>query len=234
MSIIYLIKQLCVGQFVLRGGGGGGGYDPTNDNKIAEQNRIQAAVNRMNNLFGDEGSKEFADRSKIYDKVRADSQLKAMTDLNKDRDITERDNRFDLASSGLSGGSRDVDTNKDILDLYQQGVLKASNIGADAATSARAADEATRVKLVDSIRSGLDEGSAVGQAYQQMSNNAQRATVDANNQSLSGFFDRLNNANQQRKNNAGMSAGMVPAQPATGAPGTSKPVASSGTVRASQ
>lgn len=140
-----------------------------------------------------------ASREGLYSKIGEDTTNNALVDLNKDRSITERDLGFMLARQGLSGGSRDVDVNRDILDTYQQGVLKASNMGTQASNDARSADDQTRVKLIQSIQAGLDEGSAMQQAYEGMRNNARASQDQANMATLSGFFDTLIN---QQKNAA--------------------------------
>jgi hypothetical protein len=95
------------------------------------------------------------------------------------------------------------------LDTYQQGVLKAGTMADQVKNSMRSADDKTRVGLIDSIRTGLDQGSAVNQAYDSMRNNANQATADANNVSLAGFFDRLSSVEQQRRYNNGVTAGQV-------------------------
>lgn len=132
-------------------------------------------------------------REGLYTKIGDDTKNTALIDLNKDRDVTQRDLGFMLARAGLSGGSRDVDVNRDILDTYNQGVLKAANMGTEAANNARSADDQTRVKLIQNIQAGLDEGQAAQQAYEGMANNARSAQDDANSATLKGFFDILNN-----------------------------------------
>lgn len=148
----------------------------------------------------------FAERLKLYDKAGTDAKTKAMIDLDKEHGVVERGTNFDIARSGLTGGSRDIDANREVLDTYQQGVLKAGTMADQVKNSMRSADDKTRVGLIDSIRTGLDQGSAVNQAYDSMRNNANQATYEANNVSLAGFFDRLNNINQQRKYNSGVTS----------------------------
>lgn len=168
----------------------------------------------------------YRERAKLYDTIKTDANQRALIDLNKERDITQRNLGFDIARQGLSGGSQDIDTSRQITDTYQQGVLKAAELAAATANNARAADDKTRTNLISSIRAGLDEGSAQTQAYTDMRNNADRATADANALTLSGFFDRLNNLNQQRKYNNGVAAGTV--IPGTTTLGTTQPKSSNG------
>lgn len=145
-------------------------------------------------------------REALYSKIGTDSNNMALVDLNKERGITERDLKFSLARNGLSGGSRDIDANKDVLDTYQQGVLKASNIGLQTANNARSNDEKTRVNLINSIHAGLTDSDAMTQAYTSMANNAKQAQDEANSTSLAGFFDVLKNQQANAQYNAGVSS----------------------------
>jgi hypothetical protein len=136
-------------------------------------------------------------RESLYSKIGDDAKATALLDLNKDREDTERELGFMLARQGLSGGSRDIDVNREILDTNQQGILKATNLGLQIANDARSNDDKTRVNLINSIRAGLDQGSAQQQAYEGMRNNAASAADAAKATSLAGFFDTLRNRQQQ-------------------------------------
>lgn len=277
MSVISLVKQIVIGQFMLYGGGGGGGGDGgAAERKAAEEARVAAAVKKINNVMGyanatpeavdrdafnirngifsgaafdaveqaaydaavakaqqdaaasKSAKSAYSERAKLYDTIKTDANKRALIDLNKERDITQRNMGFDVARQGLSGGSHDVDTSRNITDTYQQGVMKAAEMAAATSNNARAADDKTRIGLINSIRAGLDEGNAQTQAYAEMRNNADRATENANALTLTGFFDRLNNLSQQRKYNNGLAAGQV--IPGTTAPGTTQQKSHNGTV----
>lgn len=143
-------------------------------------------------------------REQLYSKIGSDATNVAKTDIDKERMLTERELKFQLARNGLSGGSRDIDANRDVLDTYQQGILKASNIGTQTANEARSSDEKTRVNLINSIQAGLTSGDAVQQAYAGMANNATAAQDAANNASLAGFFDVLRNQQDRNQYRAGV------------------------------
>lgn len=169
-------------------------------------------------------------RENLYSKIGQDATNVAMTDLNKERGITERELKFQLARNGLSGGSRDIDANRDVLDNYQQGVLKASNIGTQTANEARSSDEKTRVNLINSIQAGLTAGDAVQQAYAGMSNNAAAAQDAANAASLTGFFDVLRQQQEKNQYQAGVNS-TVPQNTVTSPYMKSSKSSYSGTVR---
>lgn len=149
-------------------------------------------------------------RENLYSKIGDDTKNNAMIDLNKERGLTERDLNFTLARNGLSGGSRDVDANKDVLDTFNQGVLKATNMGLQTSNDARSSDEKTRVNLINSIHAGLTDGDAQQQAYQGMANNAKLAQDNANSASLVGFFDALNNQIQRSQYQNSVNSAITP------------------------
>lgn len=149
---------------------------------------------------------KFAERNLSYNTVKQDAINNAMIDLNKERGLVERDAGFTMARQGLSGGSQDVDTSKDILDTFQQGVLKAGSMGSAVATNNRSADETTRMRLIAGVRSGLDAGVATENAFSEMKNNSAKARDDAATQSLKGFFDTLANRYKMSAQDSGFLA----------------------------
>lgn len=138
-------------------------------------------------------------REKLYSTIGEDAKATAMNDLDRERTIAGRDLSFMLARQGLSGGSRDIDANKDISDTYGKGVLRASTIGSQVANNARSADEKTRQSLISSIHAGLSQADAIKNATESMKNNAALAQDDANTSSLMGFFDALRQQQQQQQ-----------------------------------
>lgn len=178
--------------------GSGGGDGGAAARESAEKSRVAAAIAELDNIFyGGAKNPQASSRETTYNKIGTDAVNKANVDLNKDKEFVTRDLGFMLARQGLSGGSRDVDVKKDILDKYQQGLLRASEIGTQTANSARSADEKTRVNLISSIQAGLDSGTAAQQAYEGMRTNALKSQDEANAVNLSGFFDSLRQLQQQ-------------------------------------
>lgn len=195
---------------------GGGGDGGAAERKRQEDYRVNAAIERLNAIFGVNpendpvqfssnsllgGQRSNGYRNKMHDAYKKRQELysdigdnavnKASFDLNKDRETTERNNKFTLARQGVAGGSRDIDTEKEILDKYQQGLLEAANLGERTENNARIADEKTKTNLIGSIRSGLDEGSAQQLAFEGQRSNIKSAQDEANAASLAGFFTSL-------------------------------------------
>lgn len=169
----------------------------TSVKRLFNRSAYNAAVAKAQAEADRKNGTAMSSRTNLYAKIGEDTKNNAMVDLDKDRSITERDLGFMLARAGLSGGSRDVDVNRDILDTYNQGVLKAASMGTETANNARSADDQTRVKLIQNIQAGLDEGQAAQQAYEGMANNARSAQDDASSATLKGFFDILNNQQKE-------------------------------------
>lgn len=163
------------------------------DKAVAEE---QARVDALKNAA--------QEREQLYTKIGQDTTNNLLTDLTRERDITQRELNFDLARKGLTGGSRDIDASKDVLDTFLQGKLKATNLGLQQANSARVADDNTRTDLITKIRAGLDEGNAIQQSYEGMRNNARQAQDAANQQTLQGFFTTIRNELDRAQYQQGM------------------------------
>lgn len=176
--------------------GDGGGDGGAAERKAAEEARQAAAIARLNQTFGS------GDRESLYGKFAEDSKALQLDDLTKDRGLAERDVGFDLARRGLMGGSREIDTGREIEDQFNRGVLTADNNAQGVANTARINDEGTRVSLMNSIRSGMGEADAASAAFTAMQNNARDAQTQARNQNVGGFFDAIRGAaasGQQRQ-----------------------------------
>lgn len=180
------------------------GYDAA----VAEE---QARIDKLKNAA--------QGRETLYSKIGTDTTNNILTDLNKERDITQRELNFDLARKGLAGGSRDVDASKDVLDTFLEGKLKATNLGLQAGNNARVSDDNTRTDLITKIRAGLDEGNAIQQSYEGMRNNAAQAADSSNQQTLQGFFSTIRNELDKAQYQQGMTQAQSQygtARPSTG------------------
>lgn len=142
-------------------------------------------------------------REGLYSKIAADSKALQLDDLGRDRGLAERDVGFDLARRGLSGGSREIDTSREIGDQFNRGVLTADNNSQGVANDARMSDEKTRINLINSIRSGMSDSDATSAAFNSMQNNANQAANNAKTQNIGGFFDAIRgSANQYQQADA--------------------------------
>lgn len=144
-----------------------------------------------------------AERKALYGRIASDSRQLQLDDLTKQKDVASRETEFDLARRGLTGGSRQIDATRDIGDQFNKGVLQAETQAQGVANTAEAADEKTRISLINGIRGGMDQADAVSGALNAMSNSAAAAQNDAKKQNVSGFFDEIR-AQAQRQQDANM------------------------------
>lgn len=127
-------------------------------------------------------------RNKLYQGVRDDAFNAGKIGLDTTRDTAARNNSFALFGQGLNGGSEDIDENALLNRTYNQGVL---NLGAkaDAAESTlKSNDEQTRLGLLQSIDSGLDQGSALSSSINQLAANSDTAAANAQGTDLGDLF----------------------------------------------
>ena len=101
-----------------------------------------------------------------------------MNDLNQTAGREGRNLKFQLATQGLSGGSEDINQNSRFQQLFDAGKLQARNKGDSAASQLAAADEQTRLGLINSINAGTDATSAIAGANAALTNNINTARSD--------------------------------------------------------
>ena len=187
-----------------KGGGGGGGDGGAAKMEEERQARQRAALAAINNIFNS------ANRDQLYQE-----QQQAVTQLNRDEVLrqereAERQNRFGLARAGLSGGSVDVDSNAEIGRITNEGIMKATGIGQNAAADLRMQDERTRQSLIGMAQSGIDAGAASQSALQGLSANAANATSAASGATVGRLFGYLANAYMYNQQMKAFQQGMAP------------------------
>ena len=111
-----------------------------------------------------------------------------LKDLNQTASREGRNLKFQLATQGLSGGSEDINQNSRFQQLFDNGKLQARNKGDSAASQLAAADEQTRLGLINSINAGTDATSAISGANAALTNNINTARSDALGTTLGNVF----------------------------------------------
>ena len=96
-----------------------------------------------------------------------------MTQANRQKAIADRNLKFSMARGGLTGGSAAVDANKTLGEEYTEGVLNAENRAQGALGDLKSQDDASRMGILQMIRSGLDATTAAQRAGSAMQANAQ-------------------------------------------------------------
>lgn len=124
----------------------------------------------------------------LYAGVRENAFTAGKRRADEQKTTAGRDLGFELFARGLNGGSVDIDQNALLGRKYSEGL---TDLGAKAdatATSLRANDEGTRVSLLQSIDNGMDQGSAISSALNQLKNNSDKAASEATGMTLGDLF----------------------------------------------
>jgi hypothetical protein len=146
------------------------------------QAAIGAATGRVNAVFD---SPERAAQQNQFLKALRDRYL---LDANRQKKIADRNLKFSMARNGLTGGSAAVDANRTLGEEYTEGMLKAEDRAQGAVGDLRAQDEASRMGILQMVRSGLDSTTAAQRAGAAMSSNAQVASGSAYGEGLGDMF----------------------------------------------
>lgn len=133
-------------------------------------------------------------------------------DVNKQYQEAERQNRFGLARAGLMGGSADVDSNAQLQERTNEGLMKATGIADQAASDLKTADERSRQSLISMAQSGIDTGTAQGMALRNLDATAQSAQAQRQGATIGGLFNDLSQAYLMRQAANGQRAGAAPWQ----------------------
>lgn len=147
----------------------------------------QAALAGQGGLSA-EAAKNKAALDALYSDVRTNAYTAGKRRADDQRGDAARDLKFELFARGLDGGSVDVDQNALLGREYTDALTQLSAKADQTATGLRSNDEQTRVGLLQSIDSGMDQGSAVSSALTQLRNNADRAAAEAQGLDLGDLF----------------------------------------------
>ena len=167
---------------------GGQPYDPnriyTNPKKAeaARQVAIKQGTARVNSVFDDPA--RAAQRADFLKAIREFYT----GDANRQKGIADRNLKFSMARSGLTGGSAAVDSNRTLGEEYTKGLLDAENKAQGAYSDLEMQDEQTRLGLLAAVRSGMDATTAAQRAAGGMAQNAAGAKSDALAQGLGDSF----------------------------------------------
>lgn len=181
---------------------------------------IQAATGQINAIFDDPArAQEIAD---YQDAVRQ----RQMLDLDQKFGDQARNLKFAMARKGLTSGSADVDLHDRLNQDYGKGVLQVTAAAKQAGANLRAADEASRARLLGQAATGYGLTDANQQALASVESNlqtAQGSIAPAYFDQLFGGYAQVYNQSQIDKSRraaeqAGLGTLFNTAAPSTGAP----------------
>lgn len=128
-------------------------------------------------------------RDALYSTIRDNAFTAGKRGLDERKTGAGRDLKFELFAKGLNGGSVAVDQSALLDRTYKQGLLDLGAKADAAKTDVMGNDEQTRLGLLQSIDAGMDQGSALSSALNQMKVNGDRATASAQGTTLGNLFD---------------------------------------------
>ena len=123
-----------------------------------------------------------------YDDFIAALREQFGTDLNRQRDVNDRQRTFAMARAGLTSGSADVDAARLAGEEYSQALLNAENQAQGALAGLKGQDEAARLNLIQLAQSGNDMTSSAARVGAQLQSAAQAAKSNALSQGLGDVF----------------------------------------------
>lgn len=163
--------------------GGDGGNDDARQQQAEIDAKKQAARDALNLQFGigdgADAAKNKTARDSLYSTVRTNAYNAGKRRLDEAQTDAKRNLRFELLAKGLDGGSVDVDQSARLGRKYGEGIIDLGAKADNLSTDLKSSDEATRLGLLQSVDSGMDQSSALSSAIEQMNNASSRAAADA-------------------------------------------------------
>jgi len=94
-----------------------------------------------------------------------------MSDAGRQKAVADRNLKFSLARSGLTGGSADADQKTLLGDEYARGTLRAEQTAQSKLSDLMSADAASKANLIALAQGGADSGTAAQQAASTLRSN---------------------------------------------------------------
>ena len=148
-------------------------------------------------------NKVFDSPERAADIERAMSGMRElnMGELNHNKANTDRQLKFALARNGQTGGSTQVDQNREFSDQYGRALLGVERGVQGFGANIRSADQDARARLISLATQGLDATTGARQAADAMRINLASGQTDQNMASIanafSGFNDFLKSSREQ-------------------------------------
>lgn len=184
-------------------GSGGQGIGYTTEADDAGYQKALADFNTQ----GGEAAKNKTARDLLYGTVRTNAFDAGKRRFDEQKTTAARDLKFALAAQGLLGGSEQVNQGALLGRTYDQGLLDLGAKADSARADLQASDETTRLGLLQSIDAGMDQGSALSSALNQLKNNNDSAAAAATGTNLGDLFGGAgllySKSNKARGNQAG-------------------------------
>lgn len=167
------------------------------------QSRIYQTTQRINQAY------DAPARQGQYDDFLKAVRQNYMGDANRQKTVADRNLKFSLARSGLTGGSAAVDANRTSGEEYNRGILQAEDRAQSALGDLKSQDETSRLQLTQLAQSGLDTTTAANRAAQQMATGAQTALAGSTAKGLGDIFGSTASTYKQQQEAAARRQGQL-------------------------
>lgn len=146
------------------------------------QQQIAATTARIDSIF------DSPERQKQYDNFANALRAFYTEDAGRQKTIADRNQRFALARSGLTGGSAAADAGRTLSDEYNRGILDAERRTQGSLADLISSDQQSRLNLIGMAQSGLNATSAARQAAEAMRANVGNARAAGRAEGLGEIF----------------------------------------------
>lgn len=177
-------------------GGSNNAANAANKMEKERQARIAGTQSAVNRIFDSPGR-----QAEIGEVVDATRQFHTQ-DLNRQKGEADRQLKFALARSGVTGGSTQVDQQKVLGEDYSRGVLEVDRRARATGADLQAADQDARARLIQLATSGGDATTAARQAAETMRTNLEAGRASATASGLGDLFVGLKPFVQNNRDDA--------------------------------
>lgn len=172
---------------------GGGNDNAQREAQQAEQDRQRRISQTIGSI--DQAYSNPAREAQYGDFLSANREFYEQ-DVNKQKATADRNLKFGLARSGLTGGSRATDAGTNLGEDYIDGLLEAERRAQGATADLRGADQQSKLNLISLANSGLDATTAARQAAEAMRSNLQSGMSTSRLQGLGDLFSSVADVNK--------------------------------------
>lgn len=116
-------------------------------------------------------------------------------DLSRQKTDADRQAKFALARTGLTGGSRAVDLGRELGEDYTRGLLDVERMAQGAEADLRGADQQSKMNLLAMVQSGMDATTAANQSATALRNNLLSGQATSRAQGLGDLFGSISEFN---------------------------------------
>lgn len=130
-------------------------------------------------------------------------------DANRQKETADRNTKFSIARSGLTGGSAEVDAKRNLGEEFTRGILSAENRAQSGLSGLRAQDESARMGLIQLAQGGADAATVGARAAANLRAGTQGQLADATSRGLGDIFANTTSTYRAQQDAAARRAGQT-------------------------